>query len=95
MLGLVEHLFITEQPGLINHSAVNITAEMKSCIDGLREGKKKARQKVDERLNRLKTEEGAKSIHFCSLCLKTRHSRIHNSRSGQVKDSQAPSAFIP
>lgn len=42
MLGLVEHLFITEQPGLINHSAVNITAEMKSCIDGLREGKKKS-----------------------------------------------------
>lgn len=42
MLGLVEHLFITEQPGLINHSAVNITAEMKSCIDGLREEKKKS-----------------------------------------------------
>lgn len=69
-LGLVEHLFITEQPGLINHRAVNITAEIKSCTDRLRE--KKARQKVDERLSRLKTEEGAKKrVKYSFLFAKT------------------------
>lgn len=79
MLGLVEHLFITEQPGLINHSAVNITAEMKSCIDGLREGKKKARQKVDERLNRLKTEEGAKRVTYSFLFTMPQNKTFKNS----------------